>query len=80
MGVFVLRVRVCTRVILVVSSVNYLENWQCLSIVDGSGKYVSHGQLVGGNSFQHLSTLGIKKEETQHTRATHLAAASPLGV
>lgn len=45
MRVFVLRVRVCTRVILFASSVNYLENWQCLSIVDGSGKYVSLGQL-----------------------------------
>lgn len=58
MSVFVLRVRVC---ILFVSSVNYLENWQCLSIVDGSGKYVSLGQLFGVNSFQHLSALEIKR-------------------
>lgn len=56
-----LRVRVCARVILFASPVNYLESWQCLSIVDGSGKYVSLGQLFGGNSFQHLSALKIKK-------------------
>lgn len=63
MSVFVLSVRVCTRVILFVSSVNYLENWQCLSIVDGSGKYVSLGQLFGGNLFQHLSALEIKRRK-----------------
>lgn len=61
MSVFVLRVRVCTLIILFASSVNYLENWQCLSIVDGGGKYVSLGQLFGGNSFQHLSALKIKR-------------------
>lgn len=63
MSVFVLSVRVCTRVILFVSSVNYLENWQCLSIVDGSGKYVSLEQLFGGNLFQHLSALEIKRRK-----------------
>lgn len=29
------------RLFLFVSSVNYLQHWQCLSIVDGNGKYVS---------------------------------------
>lgn len=33
---------VCVRVHVCVSSINYLHNWQYLSIVDdGNGKYVS---------------------------------------
>lgn len=72
MSVFVLQVRVCIRIILFVSSVNYLENWLCLTIVNGSGKYVSLGQLFGGNSFQHLSALEIKRGKKPITRVPRI--------
>lgn len=58
-GLFVFRCMcVCARahVCLFVSSVNYLQHWQCLSIVDGNGKYVSLWLFFSGNSIQHLST------------------------
>lgn len=45
-----------------VSSVNYLQHWLCLSIVDGNGKYVSLWLLFSGNSIQHLSVE--KRKET----------------
>lgn len=49
---------VCAHVCLFVfvSSVNYLQHWQCLSIVDGNGKYVSLWLFFSGNLIQHLST------------------------
>lgn len=63
----------CVCVFVFVSSVNYLQHWQCLSIVDSNGKYVSLWLFFGGNSIQHLSTEGEKKKNLLQRRLiTHM--------
>lgn len=64
---------VCAHVCLFVfvSSVNYLQHWQCLSIVDGNGKYVSLWLFLSGNSIQHLSAEK-KKTLLQSHLITHM--------
>lgn len=69
MGVFVkmhVPLFFCAHVCLFVSSVNYLQHWQYLSIVDGNGKYVSLWLFFSGNSIQHLSAA---KNLITHTHA-----------
>lgn len=59
---------VCINIHLVESSATYLQHWQCLSVVDGNGKYVSLCLLLTLNSVQHLSTENSPMASSHHTQ------------